>query len=378
MPINSLKVYGYRSIKNIDLKLHDLNLVVGANGTGKSNLYRCLQLIWAAASGSLAAAIAKEGGMPSVMWAGARSSNDPARMRFQLEVDDLAYTLECGIIPLSAITEVNGNPWFSTDPDIKLEEVTTLKKDKRLKLLHRKRGLIEARGADGQPMEFPILGNPFESALASLRAPHLYPDLSRLRQEILDWRFYHHCRTDLSSEIRKEHTPVFTPVLSHDGHDLASALASIIATNGGYELNEHLQNAFPGAKLEIDMKPTEVSLLFEMPGLNRPFNTRELSDGTLQYLCILAALLTERPPNLMVLNEPETSIHPDLFDALAELLMVASKRSQILVTTHARELAGGIVRRGGPKPIELEKKNGETRIVGAKLFSYDQDDEDLN
>jgi len=374
MPINSLKVYGYRSIKNIDLKLHDLNLVVGPNGSGKSNLYRCLQLLWSAANGSLAAAIAKEGGMPSVMWAGARSSNDPARMRFQLEVDDLAYTLECGIIPLSAIGDKG---WFATDPDIKMEEVTANRNSKRIKLLLRKRGLIEAKGKDDKPIEFPILGNPFESAFASLRAPHLYPDLFHLRQVILDWRFYHHFRTDISSPIRKAQIPVYTPVLSHDGHDLASALASIIQTSGGQDLTEHLQNAFPGARLEIDMEPTEVSLLLKMPGINRPFGASELSDGTLQYLCILAALLTERPPNLMILNEPETSIHPDLFDALAELLMAASRRSQILVTTHARELAGGIVRRGGPKPIELEKRNGETRIVGAKIFTFDNDTEDL-
>lgn len=375
MAVDRLRVFGYRSIKNIDLKLHDLNVIVGANGTGKSNLYRCLHLIWSAANGTLAAAIAREGGMPSAMWAGSRSNIDSSRVRFQIEIDDLHYLLECGKMPLSAIGE---RGWFANDPDIKLEEVTATRKGKRVKLLLRKRGLIEARGRDGQPIEFPILGNPFESALASLRAPHLYPDLSHLRQEILDWRFYHHFRTDIASEIRKEQIPVYTPVLSHDGRDLASALASIIDTSGGQELNTHLQNAFPGARLDIDMSQTEVGIRLKMPGLNRPFSARELSDGTLQYLCLLAALLTERPPSLLVLNEPETSIHPDLFEALAALLLAASRRSQIVVTTHARELSAGILRRGGPKPIELEKKNGETRIIGAKLLTFDNASDELD
>ncbi len=71
----------------------------------------------------------------------------------------------------------------------------------------------------------------------------------------------------------------------------------------------------------------------------RDLSAREFSDGTLQYLCILAALLTPRPAPFMVLNEPETSIHPDLFKPMAELILLASKNSQILLTTHSKDLA---------------------------------------
>jgi predicted ATPase len=116
-----------------------------------------------------------------------------------------------------------------------------------------------------------------------------------------------------------------------------------------------------------------------MPGFDRPFSARELSDGTLQYLCLLAALLTPRPPNLMVLNEPETSIHPDLFGPLAALIVAAGKRSQLIVTTHAHELATHIKNAGDVQAFELEKVDGETRVVGAKLSDYEEDtDEDEN
>jgi len=69
------------------------------------------------------------------------------------------------------------------------------------------------------------------------------------------------------------------------------------------------------------------------PGVYRELSAREFSDGTLQYLCILAALLSPRPAPFVVLNEPETSVHPDLFKAMAQLILDASGHSQILLTT---------------------------------------------
>ncbi len=376
MRISRLQVYGYRSIKSIDLKLDALNVIAGANGTGKSNLYRSLYILWAAASGQLAQVLAQEGGMTSALWAGKRSKLDDAVFRIQVKLDDLTYKFECGCVPASARGFMSYPGWFSNDPDIKKEEVTTDFRARKIHLLKRKRGAISARNMDGRPIEYPLTGSGCESVLSCLREPHLFPDLSVLRQEILGWRFYHHFRTDLASPLRREQIPVFTPVLSHDGHDLASALASIMAAEGEVNLKKHLNNAFPGAELSIDMEPRTVAFTLQMPGLNRPFNARELSDGTLQYLCLLAALLTERPPNLLVLNEPETSMHPDLYGPLAELLVDASKRCQIVITTHARELAATIEKLSGNKTIHLEKDDGATSIVGARPFDFYDDDED--
>jgi predicted ATPase len=384
MLINQLQISGYRSIKNIDLKLGKLNVIVGANGTGKSNLYRALHLLGAAAEGRLGAVIAREGGMSSALWAG-KKTNEDNRFRIKVLLDDFSYALECGLIPLSARVSagVDTNFWFSDDPEIKSEELTTDYRGRLVPLLTRKRGLISARNMDGRPIEYPLVGNPFESVLSSLREPHLFPDLSILRQEFLNWRFYHHFRTDLNSPLRREQLPTYTPVLSHEGVDLASALASIMFSGGTDLLSEHLGAAFPGSKLKIEMTPPQrarsVAFSLRSPGVNRPFSARELSDGTLQYMCLLAALLTERPPNLMVLNEPETSLHPDLMEPLAGLLVEASKRSQLIVTTHATELAEHIRRLTGVKPIELEKINGATSIVGARLlddYKYDDDGDD--
>jgi predicted ATPase len=103
-----------------------------------------------------------------------------------------------------------------------------------------------------------------------------------------------------------------------------------------------------------------------MPGFHDPFDARELSDGTLRYLCLLAALLSPRPPSVLALNEPETSIHPDLLEPLARLLLRASRSSQLWITTHSEALAAMIERESGSAPIRLEKVDGETRVVGQR------------
>lgn len=110
-----------------------------------------------------------------------------------------------------------------------------------------------------------------------------------------------------------------------------------------------------------------------MPNFQRPFDAKELSDGTLQYLCLLAALLSPRPPALLALNEPETSVHPDLFQPLARLIADAAQHSQLWITTHARDLSDYILEYTGEAPIELTKSFGATEVVGARMGSFDDD-----
>ena len=106
-----------------------------------------------------------------------------------------------------------------------------------------------------------------------------------------------------------------------------------------------------------------MSVQLQLPGIQRPFDARELSDGTLRYLCLLAALKSPRPPTLLALNEPETSLHPDLLEPLAQLLAEASRTSQLWITTHSEQLAEAVAKHARCAPIELEKVDGETRIM---------------
>ncbi len=99
----------------------------------------------------------------------------------------------------------------------------------------------------------------------------------------------------------------------------------------------------------------------------------EFSDGTLRYLCLLAALLSPSPPPLLVLNEPENSLHPDVLEPLAKLIANASERSQVWITTHSLKLAELLATVPGAKLMHLEKKDGETRIQGQGLILDSED-----
>ena len=107
----------------------------------------------------------------------------------------------------------------------------------------------------------------------------------------------------------------------------------------------------------------------------RLFEASELSDGTLRYLALAGALLALRLPAFIALNEPEASLHPDLLDPLARLIVRAAERTQIWLVTHSQILADAIAKHGGTKPRIVIKRDGETWIEGLRLAG-DFDDED--
>jgi predicted ATPase len=106
------------------------------------------------------------------------------------------------------------------------------------------------------------------------------------------------------------------------------------------------------------------------------FAANELSDGTLRYLALAGALLAYRLPAFIALNEPETSLHPDLIEPLARMIVRAATRTQIWVVTHSQALADAIARHGNVTPRTVVKRNGETWIEGLKLYGEFADEAD--
>jgi predicted ATPase len=365
LAISELRVCGYRSIRRIELKLKKLTVLVGPNGCGKSNFYRSMYLLAAAAGGQFARALAEEGGLPSVLWAGARKTGS-VRMDLGVTVGALAYDMSCGM-PKPAGSRFDLDPW------VREERVDYIEGRQRTTLLERGTSSVWLRDDLGQRVSFPMVLAESESVFSQLREPHKYPHLSALREEFLRWRFYHHFRTDPDAPIRHPQVGVRTPVLTHDGRDLAAALQTIREIGDSETLDEAIELAFPGATLVIDSPGARFSVMLEMPGIRRPFDARELSDGTLRYLCLVAALLSPRPPALLALNEPETSIHPDLLEPLAQLIVSAAESSQLWITTHSEALAAFIQQLSGVEPVRLEKVEGATRIVGQKLIEVEDD-----
>jgi predicted ATPase len=356
MPVHELWVEGYRSIRSLRLSLTPVTVVVGANGSGKTNLYRALRLLSAAAEGTLARSLAAEGGMPSVLWAGSRKKNAPARFTAGVELDDLAYQLACGVMPPPQ------GP-FKLDPDVKEETVWVVDRGKRHVVAQRDAGSASLRDAEGSPTSFPFELWNGESFLAQLSEPHRFPLLSAVRSALVRWRFYHHFSTDQDAPVRRPQVGVRTPALAHDGNDLAAALRTVQDIGDGALLHRSVERAFPGARLDLWDDDGRFGFRLAMPGLLRPLEAAELSDGTLRYLCLVAALLSPRTPPLLAFNEPETSLHADLLPALAELVVEAGRRGQVLVTTHAEPLARALEKGDATSTVRLVKEEGATVAV---------------
>lgn len=380
MAIREIHVTGYRSVRNLRLHLSQINVLTGANATGKTNLYNSVFLLAKAAAGGFAQVIAEEGGMPSVLWAGARKSRsmgtirmEGVRMTLGIKTDTFSYELVCGL-PKQSSGEKSA---FSLDPEVK-EERVWMDAPHGLKVTFFERSPKGAWILDNDERLADYSGEllPTESVLSQLREPHLYPELSSLRTEMSRWRFYHHFRTDAESPLRHPQVGVRTPVLAHDGRDLAAALQTINEVGQSQDLHEAIRQAFPGASLEIEHDEDNgmFAVLLRMPGLRRPLRARELSDGTLRYLCLLAALLSPHPPSLLALNEPETSLHPDLLEPLARQLVNAGKYSQLWVVTHSQKLAELVEKFSGEAPISLELVGGETRVLGQRMVDDSEEE----
>ena len=367
MALRKLQIRGYRSLREFSLPLGPVNVITGANGTGKSNLYQALVLVSRAANGQLARALAEEGGLPSVFWAGGeriRYTRKPPLKRIDLAVETESFTFQFAIGIRPSGDFKTGESLFKLDPDVKEEKLWLNGADKPVLMLDRRGPSTWVRNPEGKMDEFPIALLNSESVLPQIVEPHRYPEISLLRQTLSGWRFYHQFRTDAQSPLRSPQIGVQTNVLSSDGSDLAAVLETILEIGDEAGLNETIARAFNGARLQVVSNEILFSVLLEAPGLLRPLGARELSDGQLRFLCLCAALLSPRPPSLLALNEPETSLHPDLFEPLARLIARAARNSQIWVTTHSRALADRIAEHANVTPIELALVEGETRRAG--------------
>jgi predicted ATPase len=391
MRISEVSAAGYRSLRNIRFPIGGLTVFVGANGVGKSNLYRALQLLQASAAGTLARELASEGGMESAFWAGKRTPNRPVRIKLAVGFGEdrdggsqtqFDYAVDAGLVQQYKIDvglRIPTGAAFLLEPQIKEESLTWHHGRRTVALLERKGPAAYARDEKGkrEPLGIELLAS--ETALGALQDPGRFPDIHALRRVMLDWRFYHDMRTDRDSALRQPCLAVTTPTLASDGNDLAAVFATLVhIRQDTVDLDRIVDDAFPGAKLVVPEPGRAASFGLLMPDYpKRVFEAGELSDGTLRYLALAGALLGYRLPAFIALNEPETSLHPDLLEPLARMIMAASERTQIWVVTHSERLAAAFPAGGAVAPRTVIKRNGETWIEGLRLggdFEQDEDD----
>jgi predicted ATPase len=378
--LDTVAIRGYRSLREIVLPLRRLTVITGANGTGKSSLYRALRLLADCGRGEVIASFAREGGVESAMWAGpehlggARRTGTaqggprtrPVSIELGYAADDFGYLIDLGL-PQARETA------FGRDPEVKRELVFAGPVARpTATLVRRVRGLVEVAADTGRGFDALASNLPAHRSVLADWAGAV-PELVMVRERLRDWRFYDGFRADSHAPARMPQVGTRTPVLADDGADLAAAVQTILET-GTDDFGRAVADAFDGATVSVSVTDGLFDLHLRQRGMLRPLRSAEMSDGTLRFLLWAAALLSPQPPSLMMLNEPETSLHPDLVRPLAELIDAAATRTQVVVVTHSATLrtnlgAQPIGSDGDAWEIELYKDWGETKIAEQGLLT---------
>ncbi len=372
--ITRLAISGYRSLRDVVIDLGSLTVVTGPNGSGKSSLYRALRLLSDVALGRIIASLASEGGLSSTLWAGpekfsrtmkrgehaveplVRSGRVSLRLGFSSE--DYGYAIDLGL-PLPSSSR------FAHDPEIKAEAMWVGETLGRANLIAERRGpACRVRAGDSG------VWRDMRGGLSSLDSMMTHRadagdalELLLLRERMRQWRFYDDLRTDRDAPARHPHVGTYTPILASDGGDLGAAVQTIFESGDGGALDDTIADAFDGATLTVG---DGFTVEMHQRGLLRSLRAAELSDGTLRYILLAAALLSPRPPELMILNEPEGSLHPDLLAPLGRLMNKAAERCQLLVVTHAAPLVAALETQRDCRLVALHKELGETIVRDAE------------
>ena len=380
LSVREFEAKSFRSLKAIHYPVSNLDVFVGANGVGKTNLYRALELLRSAAANTLAYDLSREGGLASAMWAGARRRTEAPRVRLAVGLSTeprssqalYRYEVEVGFPPEKASAS------FLAEPQIKTEAITYVGATRTARLMDRRGPSVMARAESGRPTQIDIDLLDSETVLGRLEDPSRYPELEAVRRTLLQWRFYHGLRTDAASPLRQPCAAVATPTLGSDGGDLAAVFATLAhIRQDTTDLDRVIDSAFPGAKLIVPKPGRMASFGMSFPEFpQRVFDAHELSDGTLRFLALAGALLAYRLPPFIALNEPEASLHPDMMAPLAQLVVSAAERTQLWLVTHSNELANAIVATGRGRVRTVSKQDGATQIDGLKAWGAFADEDE--
>ena len=356
MLIRRLKVSGLLSFgpKGIDLPLEDLNVLIGANGSGKSNLLEVLALLRASPT-NLPEPVKEMGGVREWLWKGPESRGEASI--------DAVVDYPQGRMPVRHVLHVteHGGRFEVADERIENERPHAGMTDP----------YFYYRFQQGQPVLNDLSDQrrglrrenvkPEQSILSQVRDPESYPVLNWLQQQYERIRLYRNWSFGPAAAWRQEQTAHGrSDMLTEGGENLALVLSKF-RSSVKKEMLESLKKLFEGIEdINLQVDGGKVLLFLEETG-GREIPATRLSDGTLRYLSLLAILLHPDPPPLVAIEEPELGLHPDVMPHIADLLVRASSRSQLIVTTHSRLLVDALTDR--PSTVVVcAKENGESRF----------------
>lgn len=325
--------------KGEEIELQPLNIIIGQNASGKSNLVDIFQLLQSAANGYFSRLIQNNGGVNEYLWKG--NYNFPIAeinvilIYKQIRKDFVSYSLKFAKVAQGLeIVEEEINP------------IEPISRDDFYYRSHNKQSNLVLRQRISEETEvFTIKPNILSqdelqhSILSRLDKKYTgFKVLNKISEDFSNIAIYTDWHFSRSSPPR---TPIElntrTNFLSEDGYNLALIIDEFRHNTYVYEkVIENLRKVYSRVeKLKTIEQGSKIQLYIQEQGVEELISAYRLSNGTLRYLCLLAILCHPEPPPLICIEEPETGLHPDILPTIAELMKEASQRTQLIVTTHS-------------------------------------------
>jgi len=383
MKILQLDIEGFRSLKKVSWKPGDLNVIIGPNGTGKSNLLSFLELMSVSAQGRLGKYIQSLGGIEPIVWDGQAttiSSKIKASLlseKHDLKQKALIYLLELARLGKTSSYRIPREllaDYHQVEIGKESEPFIFLERRGSNVWLFNEEGHSVLTQDDMIAINEPPLEN--EETLLSV-ATGLFVNnrlITLFRRELTSWSIYHDMLMHKDSIIRQSTVARLEKQVDPDGQNLIPVLHTIYEGDRDFkkDINAGMRAAFGDDYEELTFPPAadqRIQLRVRWKSLKREQTAADLSDGTLRFLLLLTILASPSPPPLIAIDEPETGLYPSMLPIIAEFAVDAASRTQIIFTTHSPQFLDAFTDTR-PTTTVAKWENGETTLkalAGEKL-----------
>lgn len=335
--LTSLSVRGFKSLEKLDaFTPGDVTVLIGANGSGKSNLFECFRFIRAIAGSGLQSYVETHGGAGRFFFRGPKHTRE---LRIGLKFDGLLFEITCQSDPAGRMLVTDDAiTYFLNDGSNSLSSRVSANAQPESSLLSRRE----------DPVLFgsgPARGTCFQQAIARWEVLHLN-DSSPL------------------AGIRREANAHHHDVLEDDGSNLGAVLLELLGSESYGLIRDVVRRVAPFFEdflidsVVRDGRET-VRLGWTHRGVREPFQAADFSDGTLRFIALATALLRPNPSTPLFIDEPELGLHPYAVGLFADLVRMASKRTQVIISTQSPAL---VDRFEPAEVVVVSRKGGGTAL----------------
>lgn len=357
MHITQLDIEGFRSLANVSWKPGALNVVIGPNGSGKSNLLRLLEMISAGAQGKLSDYVQSAGGMSALVWDG-----QAQQIAFTLKTSEAEKYLPPATyaVTLACLSQM-ASAYF-------VIEETLTDTGEAIPYLHRwsyetsivdygEQTILKDGAVSEQELALYVAANPF---VPGIKIPAFAGFLRT-------WSIYHAINTSADTLIRQPAVTRLETQVAPNGQNLINVLHTLYTGDRDFKasINSAMRAAFGPDYDELIFPPASdqrIQLRLRWKTLKREQSAADLSDGTLRFLFLITVLANPHPAPLIAIDEPETGLHPSMLPIIAEYAVEASRRTQVIFTTHSDQFLDAF---GDAKPTTTVAKweEGKTTLT---------------